>query len=53
MLTEIYIESLLVDGELAVGDLPLLLERNDNVGLRTAMSNSFGVDNTTLVIHRI
>ena len=53
MLTEIYIESLLVDGELAVGDLPLLLERNDNVGLRTAMSNRFGGTNATLVMHRI
>ncbi len=53
MLTEIYIEALLVDEDLAVGDLPLMLERIDNADLRTAMINRFGDTNATLVMRRI
>ncbi len=55
MLTELYIEALLVDEELAVGDLPLMLERIDNADLRTAMINRFGFGgtNATLVMRRI
>ncbi len=50
MLTEIYIEA--VDEDLAVGDLPLVPERVDSAGVRTAMSNrvGFGGTNTTLVM---
>ncbi len=55
MLTVIYIEALLVDEDLAVGDLPLMLERIDNADLRTAMINRFGFGgtNATLVMRRI
>ncbi len=55
MLTEIYSQALLVDEELAVGDLPLVPERIDDAGLRTAMSNrvGFGGTNATLVMQRI
>ncbi len=50
MLTEIYIEA--VDDDLAVGDLPLVPERIDTAGLRTAMSYRVGFvgTNTSLVM---
>ena len=55
MLTEIYIEALLVNEELAVGGLPLMLERIDNADVKTAMINRFGLGDTnaTLVMRRI
>ena len=39
----------------AVGDMPLVTERIDNAGIRTAMSNSFGFGgtNATLVFRRM
>jgi 3-oxoacyl-[acyl-carrier-protein] synthase-1 len=43
-----------IDRDPDIGDLPLITERVDNAGLRTAMSNSFGFGgtNATLVLQR-
>lgn len=43
------------DADPAVADLPLVTERIDNAGIRTAMTNSFGFGgtNATLIVQRL